>query len=273
MAVRTFPWVILTFAILTSGCMPPAKQTGLHAVCAPPTTILGKVIARDGLKGTMKALADLEIQTMGKKYPVRIAVMARGPDALRMEALPLIGPPDFMLSMKGDRLRVFIPQKGEFYVGDASRHLQYFLPITIPVRDAVSILLGMYPPLKEGDCFSQETPVEDLQQINILSGEGKIRMSLWIKLPEQIMVRLKSFGGRENADYTAVFSDYSLTDQPVMPKKITIRSGGIAGLKQTITIRYSDLEFTDEWDDQSFELSVPPGVRPIELKSETIKNN
>jgi hypothetical protein len=273
MATKTFPWIILTFAILISGCMPLVKHTGIHTVCSSPDTILGKVVVRDNAKGTLKALADLEIQTIGKKYPAKIAVMLKGPDSLRMEALPLIGPPDFMLSIKGDQLRVFIPQKGEFYMGKASQHLQRFLPMTIPARDAVSILLGMYPPLHEGDCFSPEIPVDDLQKINILSGEGKTRMSLWIKLPDQILVRIKSFGGQENDNYTVVFSDYGVSDQPVMPEKITVRSGGIAGLRQTITIRYSDLEFTEEQDDQSFELSIPPGAQLIELKSDTIKEN
>lgn len=265
--------LIIIFIFLVSGCLPSINQGDPPAACSSASTHLEQLSIRDGLKGTMKALADIEIQTMGRRYPARMAVMARGPDTLRMEAIPLIGPPDFMLSIKGDRLRVFLPQKGEFYIGEASKHLSRFMPVPIDVRDVVSILMGTYPRLKEGDCIAPDVAEGDLRPMNVFSREGDLRMSLWIKSPEQTLIRLKTYGGNEKADYTVVFSDYGIINRIAMPEKILIRGGSVAGLRQTVTVRYSDLEFTNETDAQLFELPVPPGLLPIDLRNEDIKND
>ena len=259
---------MLTLAIPVAGCLSGVNLGGPPGACPSSPVIMEKTLARDARLGTMKALADLEIQSIGRRYPVRLAIMAKRPAALRMEALPPIGTPDFMLSIKGDDLRVFLPGKGEFYTGDASRHLSLFVPIPIDVRDIVSILMGACPPLREGDCFAPAAPDGDLQQIRILSKEGKVRMTLWLKGPERVLVRIETGNGYGNRDYSAVFSDYTLVDQIPAPEKIVIKVGGMAGIGSTITIRYSDLEFTNGEDESIFELPVPPGVHPTQLHEE-----
>lgn len=260
--------LVWTVGLLVCGCVSQTMPIDRHRICPPPPAVLEKAMARHGSKITLKALADMEIHVMGKRYPLRMALLMKGPDGLRMEAIPLIGPPDFMLSTQADRLQVFVPQKGEFYTGQASKHLSRFVPIPIPVRDMVALLMGAYPPLRPGDCFSPATSAGDLQQIDVRTGNGEIRQSLWIKWPEQRLMKLRSVGGSEEIDYTVVFSDHATVDQVDIPGKIIIRSGGSSGMQKTITVRYTDVEVTSEAENSSLELPVPPGVKPLELRDD-----
>jgi hypothetical protein len=216
----------------------------------------------------MKVLADMEIETMGRKYPARMAVMAKGLDCLRMEAIPLIGPPDFMLSIKGNRLRVYLPSKGEFYNGEASRHLSRFVPIPIDVRDIVPVLMGTYPPLEKGDCFTDVLTEGELRRVNVVSATGDPRMCLWFKTQDRNLARLTMTDRLEQTEHTVVFSDYTMIDDIVMPQKIVIRRGGMVSIPQTITIRYTDMEFSDDIDDKDFELPLPAGVKLVEMDKE-----
>jgi hypothetical protein len=262
--ISRFSIFLPVWAILVSGCLPAAKPASMPA-CPPLPPLVEQTITREARKGTMKAIADLEVQAMGRRYPARIAIMARRPDLLRIESLPLIGTPELMLSIRGNQLRVFIPGKGEFYTGEASKHLSRFVPLPMAVQDIVSILMGAYPPPREGDCITQDTPDGDLRPIHILTREGVVRTTLWIKWPELTLSRLKTIGDDEKAGYTVGYSDYEMTNEVVLPGKIVIRSGGGVGMRQTINIRYSDMEISTEVDDQSFDLPIPAGVRPIEL--------
>ena len=209
------------------------------------------------------------MQAMGKKYPARMAIMMRRPDVLRMETIPVIGPPDFMLSVSDNRLRVFLPAKGEFYEGNVSQHLSRFIPLTIDIRDAIAVMMGAIPPLGAGDCVAPVKTEDDLSQVDVLSGTGNLRMSLWLKGPEQVLHSLKAFGGSAKGDYSVEFSDYGQTNGIAMPEKIVIRMAGSAGIKQTLTVHYSDLEWSDEGDDSAFELTVPTGIKPIKLTDMT----
>jgi len=257
----------LALTILLPGCLPQAKLRDIRS-CPPIPPILEAAGTKDRHKATLKVVADMDVQTMGKKYPLRLAIMAKRPAALRIEALPLIGPPDFLLSINGDQLRVFFPGKGEFYTGSASRHLHRFIPLSVDVRDIVSLLMGSLPSGREGDCFVQQEAEGDLRPFQILSGDGHIRSTFWLKWPELTLIRSQMSGERGKADYSAVYSNFTAIGDIAIPEKIVIRSGGGLGVRQTITIRYSDPEFDDEGDDRLFVLPVPGGLRPIELKEE-----
>lgn len=253
---------------LLSGCMSPAGPIDRQRICPSPPVVLEKATARQSLQITLQALADMEISAYGKKYPLRVALLMKNPDGLRMESIPLIGPPDFMLSTQGDRLQVFLPGKGEFYTGRASKHLSRFVPVPIPVGDMVALLTGNYPPLRHGDCFSPVSSTGNLRQIDVRDSHGDVRQSLWIQWPEQKLMKLQVVGGAEGTDYTAVFSDHTSVNQLDIPQKITIRSGGAVGMQKTITVRYTDVEMVEATTSSPLELLVPPGVKPIELRDE-----
>ncbi|MDQ5984923.1 MAG: hypothetical protein CSYNP_00621 [Syntrophus sp. SKADARSKE-3] len=264
--LQVFFSMIMIFSL--SGCLPPPQHTVLNGICQGSPAILDKTTGNDSRKGTMKVLADMEIQTMGRKYPARMAVMVKGPDCLRMEAIPLVGPPDFMLSIKGNHLRVYLPSKGEFYTGEASRNLYRFVPIPIDVRDIVPILMGTYPPLEKGDCFADVLMEGELRRVDVVSKTGSPRMCLWFKNQDQNLARITMADRLEQVDHTIVFSDYTTIDEIAMPQRIVIRRGGMMSISQTITIRYSDMEFSDDTSDKEFELPLPDGVRQVEMDKE-----
>lgn len=263
-----FAYLLICSAVfLVCGCMSTVAPVDPHRVCPPPPAAMEKALVRQHQRIALQTLADMEIQVLGKRYPLRVALLMKNPDGLRMETIPPIGPPDFMLSTHADRLRVFLPEKGEFYTGQASKHLLRFVPIPIPVADMVALLMGNFPPLRPGDCLSSATSTGDLRKIDILTSDGRIRQSLWFKWPEQRLMKLQADDPAMATNYSVAFSDYVTVDQIDIPQKIIIRSGNTSGMQRTVTVRYTDVEVTDE-SASSLELSIPAGVKPLELRDE-----
>jgi hypothetical protein len=217
----------------------------------------------------LSVLAYLDFSTLGRRYPVQAALLAKFPDSLRLETLPPIGPPDAMLALRGDHLQVFLPREAAFYSGSASRHLHRFVPLSLPTEDLPALLLGFIPPLRKGDCLVQEEAPGGHRRVSVLAKDGRHRMTLVFAPSTTVLVRLEKESTDAQPGYTAVFSDHSLVDGVSIPTAITLRWRGAAGLTQTVTLRYAEMSWlTDPTPEDAFELAVPPGVVPEEIRDE-----
>jgi len=227
------------------------------------------VTERPGSGKILSVLADLDIQSLGRRYPVQAALLAKFPDRLRLEKLPPIGPPDAMIALCGDRLQVYLPREASFYTGSASRHLLRFVPLSLPTEDLPSLLLGFIPPLRKGDCLVPEESPGDQRRISVLSEDGRRRMTLVFSAAAPVLVRLEKEKADGQPGYTAVFSNHTLVDGVSIPTVITLRWRGPASLAQTATLRYTDMSWlADPTPEDAFELAVPPGVVPEEMRDE-----
>jgi hypothetical protein len=208
------------------------------------------------------ATARIEIIHQGSRYPLKAALMMKRPDFLRVESIPIMGPPDFYLSVSGGELRVFTPQKGSFYTGrDTAWNISRFFPVPMAASEMVSLLLGT-PPADEPPVQNLETVREaGLFRVDRYRWGKKIR-SLWIDPAGGRLVRVQSFADDETVVYTADLEDYVGVGEGFLPKRVTIRAEGTA----VMTVRSSDFKLI-EFDPAAFPLSLPEGVVPIPLGS------
>lgn len=202
------------------------------------------------------AMARIEIIHRGDRYPLKAALMMKKPDFLRVESIPIMGPPDFYLSTAKGDLRVYVPEKREFYNGRATAwNISRFFPVSLPASDMVCLLMGMAP----DDGQSVPSPAvereEGLYRIDQYRSGRKIR-SLWID-PAGRLIRIQSID--EKVVYTADFEDYTRVGEGFLPKQVTIRMEDAL-----LTIRYGDFQPID-FDPESFPLPLPEGVVPIPL--------
>ncbi len=223
-----------------------------------PEAALQALASSDPL-GTVTATARIEITNHGERYPLKAAMMMRRPASLRLESIPLLGPPDFFLSIDDGELRVFFPGKGAFYSGPATnRTISRFFPLNLPADEIVSLLMGR-PPGREDALSSREGEPEDgLYRLDQYRGGRKLR-SLWIDPAGGVLIRVRTFTEREETIYTADFEGYIQAGKGFMPQRLTISAEALS-----LALRYTEIRMLDD-DTGSFALPIPAGITPIPL--------
>jgi hypothetical protein len=257
---RTLPlfW-IAAFGLALFGCSGHKPTVPLTFYDSPEAALRALAATTAGAPA-VTATAKIEINNHGERYPLKVAVMMKRPDLLRVESIPLMGPPDFYLSVAGGELRVFLPGKGAFYAGRATPlNISRFLSVSLPAADMVSLLMGV-PPEGAEEMQSLGGEREDgLYRIDQYRSGWRMR-SLWIDPEGGRLIRFRKFTEKGTVIYTADFADHVRIGEGFLPQQVTIRGEEMA----VLTIRYTDLrQFAA--DPESFPLPVPEGITPILL--------
>ncbi len=235
--------------IASPGATYDSPKTALRRLAASVTT------------GTITATARIDIRYHGERYPLKAAMMMRRSADLRLESIPLLGPPDFFLSIAGGELRVFLPEKETFYSGPATRgNISRFLHLPLPAAEIVAILMGGLPEEWEGsnDWYGEQEE-GNYRADRYLAGR-KI-CSLWIDPATDVLVRVRTFREGEETAYTADFADHTRVGEGFLPRRVTIAGEGIS-----LALRYTEIGRLDG-DAASFALPIPEGITPIPLEA------
>jgi hypothetical protein len=225
-----------------------------------PRTAL-RELAASAVKGTITATARIEIVSHGERYPLKAAMMMRSPADLRLESIPLLGTPDFFLSIEGDEFRVFLPGKGTFYSGPATRwNISRFLYLPLPAAEIVGILMGRIPQEWESadDWYGERE--EGYYRIDRYQAGKKIG-SVWIDPVGDLLIRVRGFTEGEEVAYTADFADHARVGKGFLPHRLTISSDGVS-----LALRYTDIGLIDD-NRASFALPIPEGITRIPLET------
>jgi hypothetical protein len=186
--------------------------------------------------------------------------MMKRPAFLRVESIPLLGPPDFFLSVAKDELRVYLPGKNAFYTGRAvPQNISRFFPIFMPAAEMISLLMGIAPDNGEELPVLRGEQEERYYRVDWYASDRRTR-SLWIDPAGNRLVRIRTFAEGKTVVYEAAFAEYALVGEGFMPQRLTITGDGMAAL----TIRYTDLRPIAA-DPESFPLPLPEGITPILL--------
>ena len=114
-----FLFLIVAFHGCSAKTAPAINDQGMATQAIRPAAVLDK-IAFPGNR-IIKAIANIEVNNFSGRYSTKAALLIRKwPSSLRIEAIPIIGPVNFFLSIHKDVLKTFIPQKGIFYIGKAT---------------------------------------------------------------------------------------------------------------------------------------------------------
>jgi hypothetical protein len=251
---------IAAFGLLLSGCAGHRLPLAPAAFYDSPEAALRALAASAPGAGAVTATTRIVIDRHGDRYPLKVAVMMQRPALLRVEAIPLMGPPDFFLSIAGGELRVFLPGKRAFYTGRATPgNLSRFLSVSIPAADMVSLLMGVPPDHGEKMHPLGGEREDGLYRVDQYLSGRKVR-SLWVDPETGWLIRLRRFTEEGAAVYTADFADHVRIGEGFLPQQLTIREEETA----VLTVRHADLR-PIAVDPESFPLPAPVGITPILL--------
>ncbi|MCX5849768.1 MAG: DUF4292 domain-containing protein [Deltaproteobacteria bacterium] len=207
----------------------------------------------------ISAIAKIDLITPDGYYPAKAVLIIKKPSYLRLELLPIIGTPDFFITVSPEKMSVFIPSKGEFYRGQPTQaNLAKFLPWQINVEDIVMIFSGTFPSLRENEVVYQGYQEKNLLRVEMKTKSGLLQ-TIWIEEKNRLrkLVRNDKTGKKL---YTVEYI-YDEPPNPV-PGKITINmADGITSL----SIKYSDIKIEKAADLSIFDLPVPDDVKTITL--------
>ena len=211
---------------------------------------------------TMRAIARITLDNSESSVSRRFAVAVNRPSKLRIESLPLFGPPDFLLSLCNDIFKVYIPETSKFYVGNATGiNLFAFFNINLSPAAITSLMAGT-PPLLPNAATRLLGYYDREGRLRLdLLREEKVLQSLWLNVDLQIS-ELKIYEGTDATPLKAFFSAYQ-TAPPhyTYPQKIEIIVEKPE--KVTIDIRYKDVLVSHNDTASFFDLQVPPHLSPI----------
>jgi outer membrane lipoprotein-sorting protein len=246
--------ILLLLSVTIGGCVknqiiPPdaATEKILTALCA---TISENQV--------FSAIAQIDIVSPQGNYPLKAVVVARKPAYLRLELLPVIGPPDFFLVANPQEMKILLPSKSELYRGQPTDvNLAHFLPWKFGINEIVMILLGSYPLLSGEPISYQSSPAEEkAMQIEMKSLTGSSQTITVDKEGHLIKVVRYDTLGREI--YTVRYEDYE-EGRPIAGKiNVSMADGTIS-----ITVKYSNLKVRNTTDLLIFDLPFPAGYRSI----------
>jgi hypothetical protein len=250
---------IAALALALAGCAGRTPVVPLGFYDSPEVALRALAANTPGTQAAT-ATARIEIRHNGNRYPLKVAIMMKRPALLRVESIPLMGPPDFYLSVAEGELRVFLPGTGAFYTGRATpSNISRFFPISMPAADIVSLLMGLPPDGSEEIQSLRGDREEGFYRVDYYQSGKKMR-SLWIEPADGRLIRFKRFTEEGTAVYTADFADHVRFGEGYLPQQVTIREGEMS----ILTVRQTDLQRITA-DPESFPLPVPARLSPILL--------
>jgi len=231
-----------------------------------PETVLEKITRSD--RNILKAMANIEVHHGSGRYSIKAAIIIKRPSFMRVEAIPVIGPVNFFLSVHEDVLKIFSPQKGIFYIGKATPdnlvNTVDFFPSGLRIEDLLSVMFGSYPHVSEKNVSLGGSMEGHLYRVDMIA-EGRRLQSVWVDLSTHHLVEVRVYNDRGSASYTARFEEFDTSGSPAVPLKVTLASGIADNHPSKVIIRYSDIQFATDAEAFTFDLQVPPGIEPVYL--------
>jgi outer membrane lipoprotein-sorting protein len=264
---RPFIPVLLLFCLpcILWGCIAAKAHRPVDpgAISLSPEAILEKFVQKNQIPEAFQAIARFDIETPEGRHILKAALMIKRPDLLRIESLPVMGPPDLIVIIRGDRLEVFLTQRGEIYEGKASReNLVRFLPVGLEKEELLAFLAGTTPdPAGHGSTLTAE-PEGELYRIDVKSAD-RITKSLRVDPVSGLLLQVDVLPDGGRMGYSAGFGDFVPLEGTVMPRKLTLLSGGPD--RSRFTVRYDDIAPVSGIDEGTFDIVVSEGVRRISL--------
>jgi hypothetical protein len=248
------------FLFIFCGCsMAPAWTARMNA--SSPEAALSHLDGQLPAGISLQALANIQMTTPEGRYPLKLAILLKRPAWLRVEAIPLFGPPSFFLSVHDQMLKVFLAEPRTYYVSRATMdNIARYLPLKMDPEDMIAILMGTYPSLSGQDGSLEGRPEGDHYRINM--GGAQKHQSLWVRMTDGFLERIEVYQDQHRL-YQVHFEEPLPAEGAVIPQTITIVFEGKDSA--SFRIRYTDIRLLKTSDTAMFDLKVPPGIKPIYL--------
>jgi hypothetical protein len=247
--------ILLLLSFLLCGCVGQEVIYHDHPSGKIPASIAGFMSEDD----ILSAVVQINASTSDGYYPANAALIIKRPSYLRLEMLPVIGTPDFLLTASPEKMSIFIPSKGKFYYGrPMAANLAKFLPWPLNIEDAVMIFTGTYPPLKDQNVSYQTYQEKNLQRIEMKTQSGCSQM-VWLTDDNKLLKIVRNDETGKEAYTVEYFYDETKNS---FPEKITIN---MAQGQASLSVKFSDIKIERTNDLSVFDLPVPPAIEATPL--------
>ena len=254
--------LMIAMVAFAAGCA-PRKALLLGEDFSSPGRALEKLEQMDAGERTLKGVSTLTLTGTNERYTVKMALLAKRPRSLRVEEMPFLGLPDLFLSANENRLKVFYPKEGKFYVGKPTReNISKFLPWGIEVEEFLALLFGMPPPCIATAERLEGRAEDDLYRIDAFESGGKIG-SLWIDPLDHRLVRTEILTEKGDVLCNVSLASYGPAGDLIIPNELSFAF--FKPEKTDILILHRSTEITTDQDEKLFDLEIPAGITPLQL--------
>ena len=226
----------------------------------PPPEALYERLGADPEPGkVLTGILQVTASLPGERHSVKIAAAARRPDSLRLEDLSVIGVPDFMLTVQGAEIRMFLPRSGEFLIGtESSDEIRRIFPPPVKPLDLVSLLYGL-PPGIAGTKTLKGSVDGNRFRLDVYAG-GAWAQTLWVDPVSGRMTRFETADRSGKTAYSVRFQDFTKAGSIEVPGRIEIETAAPAVVR--LSLRNPEPELVTQDDRDFFRLRPPEGVTP-----------
>ena len=225
--------------------------------------ILRNIETREREIRDLKGIATVKVKSATEDYSFREVIIVQRPSSLRMEILGLFGQPVFFLTAKDDRLSVLSPAENTFYQGKVTpENLSIIFPFYLRPQDLFPILLGSVPLVDYVSIDIEFKGEEDLYLVKLVQEGETVRQILWVEPLDLSILKCEIYDYSEKPLLGIKFEGYKRVNGQLFPTSISI---SLPLSSAEIRVNYTDIEVNSGVGIDAFNLSVPPGVRIVNL--------
>lgn len=244
--------------LVAGGCVRRAPPPDL---AADPAELLLQVERTQARVDRVQGEARVRIESPAGDGTVTQFLAAERPDRLRLDALDFFGNPAAVLVADGDRFALLDLRERVFYRGASSpENLARLLPLAIPARELVLLLLGAVPlagrpvAIAPGDGVVRLTleGADGAQRLDVGAGAA-VHRSKFTPAPGK-----PPSPGR----YDVAFHHFRELGGRPFPGEVRLDA---PGAKVHLRLSWKEIEVNGVLPEGGFTLAPPPGVRIVEL--------
>lgn len=245
---------------LLAGCAHEERRVVSEKDMPPPEALFERLSADAAPGKVLTGILYVTAHLPRERHAFKIAAAAKRPDSLRLEDLSVIGLPDFMLTVKGAEIRMFLPRSGEFLIGtESSDAVRRVFPPSVKPIDLVFLLYGR-PPDIAGTKTLKSSVDGNRFRLDVYTG-GNWAQSIWVDPATGRVDRLEIADRQGKTAYRARFQDFTDVGSIAVPGRIEIETADLAAVR--LSLRNPDPEIAARDDDPDFFLLKPPeGITP-----------
>lgn len=246
------------FLALLSACPPPRIDFGPKGQLDDPEALLKLVAETEARVITLSGEAKVHADTPEAKGAFSMFAAVSRPQLIHLEALDFFGVPQAMLAVNGERFGLYDRQQHRFFRGPASpENVGRFLPIALPPKELVLIMLGSTPRIPHERA---ELAAEEKCACYVLTlHKGEVTQTLQIH-PRSYRVLSSRVRGVDA--YDLEFADVGEFGTVSLPRQIILRA---EKAKVELDLRYADVTLNEAPDLTLFDLEPPEGAPVVEV--------
>ncbi len=252
---------MLLIAVLLSACPPKRVSFGAQGEAKSVDELLARITAAENTVISLKGDGKLGVDSPQGKGSVAIFAAALHPQTIHFEQLDFFGRPQGVLTTDGETFGLYDGASSTFFRGPASaQNLGRFLPLVIPPRELVSLLLGRAPRIPHEKAELTFDTDKNVYRLTLHRGVGVQVLEVAPDSNRVLSSRIQNINA-----YDVEFADLELLAGVTVPKKITLNS---TTAKTRLELSWKEIAVNEAPDLTMFDMTPPENVPVVEVDAE-----